>query len=67
MQITSKGQVTIPQDIREKLGLLPDTAVEFDTQAMPSGCESRRGRPAESAARHRGASARPRQSPLFDR
>jgi len=30
MRITSKGQVTIPIDIREKLGLLPDTEVEFD-------------------------------------
>jgi AbrB family looped-hinge helix DNA binding protein len=30
MRITSKGQVTIPQDIREKLGLLPETDVEFD-------------------------------------
>ena len=29
MRITSKGQVTIPQDIREKFGLLPDTEVEF--------------------------------------
>lgn len=29
MRITSKGQVTIPQDIREKLGLLPNTDVEF--------------------------------------
>ena len=29
MRITSKGQVTIPQDIREKAGLLPDTEVEF--------------------------------------
>jgi AbrB family looped-hinge helix DNA binding protein len=29
MRITSKGQVTIPQDIREKLGLLPETEVEF--------------------------------------
>lgn len=29
MRITSKGQVTIPQAIREKLGLLPDTEVEF--------------------------------------
>ena len=25
MKITSKGQVTIPQDIREKAGLLPNT------------------------------------------
>ena len=29
MRITSKGQVTIPQAIREKLGLLPNTEVEF--------------------------------------
>ena len=30
MRITSKGQVTIPQHIREALGLLPDTEVEFE-------------------------------------
>lgn len=30
MRITSKGQVTIPQAIREKLGLLPYCEVEFD-------------------------------------
>lgn len=29
MRITSKGQVTIPQDIRERAGLLPNTEVEF--------------------------------------
>ena len=29
MRITSKGQVTIPQEIREELGLLPNTEVEF--------------------------------------
>ena len=29
MRITSKGQVTIPQDIREKAGMLPHTEVEF--------------------------------------
>lgn len=29
MRITSKGQVTIPQKIREKFGLLPETEVEF--------------------------------------
>ena len=29
MRITSKGQVTIPIDIREKIGLLPDAEVEF--------------------------------------
>lgn len=29
MRITSKGQVTIPQHIRERYGLLPDTEVDF--------------------------------------
>ena len=29
MRITSKGQVTIPQEIREKFGFLPETEVEF--------------------------------------
>ncbi len=30
MRITSKGQVTIPIEIREKLGLLPETEVTFE-------------------------------------
>lgn len=29
MQITQKGQVTIPQNIREEFGFLPHTEVEF--------------------------------------
>lgn len=29
MKITAKGQVTIPAAIRERLGLLPNTEVEF--------------------------------------
>lgn len=29
MKITSKGQVTVPQEIRERLGLLPYTEVEW--------------------------------------
>jgi AbrB family looped-hinge helix DNA binding protein len=29
MRITSKGQVTIPQGIRENYGLMPQTDVEF--------------------------------------
>jgi AbrB family looped-hinge helix DNA binding protein len=32
MRITSKGQVTIPQAIREKLGLHPETEVEFTVE-----------------------------------
>jgi antitoxin PrlF len=30
MRMTSKGQVTIPMAIRDKLGLLPWTEVEFE-------------------------------------
>jgi AbrB family looped-hinge helix DNA binding protein len=30
MRLTTKGQVTIPLHIRQKLGLLPLTEVEFD-------------------------------------
>jgi AbrB family looped-hinge helix DNA binding protein len=29
MRITSKGQVTIPVEIRERLGLLPNSEVDF--------------------------------------
>ena len=29
MRITSKGQVTIPQAVREQTGFLPNTEVEF--------------------------------------
>jgi AbrB family looped-hinge helix DNA binding protein len=30
MRITSKGQVTIPAEIRERAGLLPQTEVKFE-------------------------------------
>jgi AbrB family looped-hinge helix DNA binding protein len=29
MRVTSKGQVTIPIEIRERLGIFPETEVEF--------------------------------------
>ncbi len=29
MRITAKGQVTIPQEIRDQLGFLPETEVDF--------------------------------------
>lgn len=29
MKVTSKGQVTIPQELREALGILPNSEVEF--------------------------------------
>ncbi len=33
MRITAKGQVTIPQDVRERAGLMPGTDVEFEIEA----------------------------------
>lgn len=30
MRITSKGQVTIPVEIRERAGLMPNTEVDFE-------------------------------------
>ena len=49
MRITSKGQVTIPMEIREKMGFLPDTEVEFRIQGntvflKKAGAQSRRSR-----------------------
>jgi AbrB family looped-hinge helix DNA binding protein len=32
MRITSKGQVTIPIGVRNKLGLLPETEVHFEIE-----------------------------------
>lgn len=32
MRITSKGQVTIPVEIRERLGFLPQTEVVFEVE-----------------------------------
>ena len=29
MKITTKGQVTIPREVRDKMGLLPHSEVEF--------------------------------------
>jgi AbrB family looped-hinge helix DNA binding protein len=33
MKITSKGQITIPQQYRERFGLLPQTEIEFVADA----------------------------------
>lgn len=58
MRITSKGQVTIPQHIREKAGLLPNTEVEFEyargkVLLKPAG--KRRTRGERAVARLRGS------------
>jgi AbrB family looped-hinge helix DNA binding protein len=45
MRITSKGQVTIPQDIRERLGLLPNTEVEFAVKGGEAVIRRKKGTP----------------------
>lgn len=49
MRITSKGQVTIPADIRERAGLLPETEVDFEfdgkvVRIMPAAARRKTGR-----------------------
>jgi len=59
MRITSKGQVTIPIHIREELGLLPDTEVQFvlshDRVYLKKLGGSRRGRRLVETLRGKGA------------
>jgi AbrB family looped-hinge helix DNA binding protein len=61
MRISSKGQVTIPADIRRRAGLLPHTEVEFilEDEAVrlvraPSGRETGRGAQIVAHLRGRG-------------
>ena len=42
MKITSKGQVTIPADVRERLGLLPNTEVEIVVEGDRAVLQKRR-------------------------
>ncbi len=49
MKITTKGQVTIPVEIREKLGLLPNTEVEFEV--VGKAVRMRKARRANRAGR----------------
>lgn len=63
MKITTKGQVTIPVEIREKLGLLPETEVEFEIigkavrmrKVQRAGRSSRRGKSIVERLRGRGS------------
>ena len=43
MKITTKGQVTIPQSIRERLGLLPHTEVDFEVRGNATVLRKARG------------------------
>lgn len=63
MRITSKGQVTIPVEIREKLGLLPNSEVEFEVvgqavrirKVRRARREGRRGKSLVTRLRGRGS------------
>jgi AbrB family looped-hinge helix DNA binding protein len=62
MRITSKGQVTIPAEIRERAGLLPGAEVEFQIEgevvrlrrAAPGGKPSRGQRLIAQLRAHKG-------------
>jgi AbrB family looped-hinge helix DNA binding protein len=60
MRLTTKGQVTIPLAIREQLGLLPHTEVEFEIEGdavkvRKARHSRRRGRELVDRMRGRGA------------
>jgi AbrB family looped-hinge helix DNA binding protein len=61
MKITTKGQVTIPQEIRERLGLLPNTDVDFEIQGdvvvLRKAGSGRRGRSLIARLRGRGTTS----------
>ena len=57
MRITAKGQVTIPQKIRQEAGLLPHTEVEFileddGVRIIKARSRSLKGRGAMAVERH---------------
>ena len=65
MKITSKGQVTIPQELRERFGLLPHTEVEFvpvadgqELRLRKAAKPARRGPALVARLRGRGAGKR---------
>jgi AbrB family looped-hinge helix DNA binding protein len=61
MRVTSKGQVTIPQDIRDRFGFLPETEVEFRVEGnavrlIKAATKRGRGRGESVVSRLRGSS-----------
>jgi AbrB family looped-hinge helix DNA binding protein len=50
--VSEKGQVTIPKEVRERLGLAPGTAIEFD--AVDGALVGRKVLPEDPIARWRG-------------
>ena len=59
MRITSKGQVTIPVEIREQAGLMPNTEVDFEfdgkvVRIVPAASRTRNNRGGRLVAHLRG-------------
>jgi len=59
MRITSKGQVTIPAEIRERAGLMPNTEVDFEfdgkvVRIVPAASPTKASRGARLVAHLRG-------------
>jgi AbrB family looped-hinge helix DNA binding protein len=59
MRITSKGQVTIPAEIRERAGLMPNTEVDFEfdgtvVRIVPAATRTKTSRGARLVAHLRG-------------
>ena len=59
MRITSKGQVTIPAEIRERAGLMPNTEVDFEfdgtvVRIVPAAARTKASRGARLVAHLRG-------------
>lgn len=59
MRVTSKGQVTIPVEIREKAGLMPNTEVDFEfdgkvVRIVPAASPSQNNRGSRLVAHLRG-------------
>ena len=60
MRVTMKGQVTIPIDVRDKLGILPHTEVDFEVHGntvrlVKAPAKRATGRGASVVARLRGS------------
>jgi AbrB family looped-hinge helix DNA binding protein len=60
MRVTSKGQVTIPLEVRDKLGILPHTEVDFEVHGntvrlVKTSAKRATGRGASVVARLRGS------------
>ena len=52
MRVTTKGQVTIPQPIREKLGIGPSSEIDFvDVKGKVYIVKKKRGSPERNAFR----------------